>query len=182
MPAPPSQTSRLTRDRAIAIAVFAASIALDQLSKLWAIHALRGQPPRVFAGNLFRLEYAENAGSFLSLGDRLPSALRIAIFVVGVGLGMVALIAYTVRKRELPTGSRIALLAIAAGGLSNWVDRAIRGARVVDFMNLGIGPVRTGIFNVADLAIVFGAIWLAVRGLSHPHASDDPASREPQPR
>lgn len=27
-------------------------------------------------------------------------------------------------------------------------------------MNMGIGPLRTGIFNVADIAISFGVVWL----------------------
>jgi signal peptidase II len=40
-------------------------------------------------------------------------------------------------------------------GVSNLLDRIIHGA-VVDFMNVGIGPLRTGIFNVADMAIVLG--------------------------
>ena len=42
-----------------------------------------------------------------------------------------------------------------AGGASNWVDRLVHG-RVVDFLNLGIGPLRTGVFNVADVAIMAG--------------------------
>ena len=42
-----------------------------------------------------------------------------------------------------------------AGGTSNLIDRAARGI-VVDFINVGVGSLRTGIFNVADLAIVFG--------------------------
>ena len=42
-----------------------------------------------------------------------------------------------------------------AGGTSNQIDRAARGS-VVDFINVGVGSLRTGIFNVADLAIVFG--------------------------
>jgi len=28
---------------------------------------------------------------------------------------------------------------------------------VVDFLNVGIGPLRTGIFNLADVAILSGA-------------------------
>lgn len=145
--------------------MFVATIALDQLTKVWAMGALRGAPGHSFAGDLFRLEYAENAGSFLSLGDRLPPALRVAIFVVAVGVVLGALVIYGVVKPGLGLGTRIALLAIAAGGLSNWVDRVIRGGRVVDFMNLGLGSLRTGIFNVADLAIVFGGVWLFVHGL-----------------
>lgn len=164
-------------ERGIALAVFAATIALDQLSKVWAMGALRLSPMHAYLGDVFRLEYAENAGSFLSLGDRLPAALRIAIFVVAVGVVLVALVVYGLVKPGLTLGTRIALLAIAAGGISNWVDRVIRGGRVVDFMNLGVGPLRTGIFNVADLAIVFGGVWLFVHGLGekrHAEAKDSP--------
>jgi len=31
-------------------------------------------------------------------------------------------------------------------------------------MNLGLGPVRTGIFNVADMAIMLGAAIVVVAG------------------
>lgn len=43
-----------------------------------------------------------------------------------------------------------------AGGSSNLLDRLTRGS-VIDFMNVGLGPLRTGIFNVADMAIMLGA-------------------------
>jgi hypothetical protein len=45
---------------------------------------------------------------------------------------------------------------IASGGFSNWIDRARFDGVVVDFMNMGLGPVRTGVFNVADIAILVG--------------------------
>jgi len=43
-----------------------------------------------------------------------------------------------------------------AGGASNLIDRVTYGM-VIDFMNVGIGSLRTGIFNVADMAIMLGA-------------------------
>ena len=43
-----------------------------------------------------------------------------------------------------------------AGALSNLIDRIAVGS-VIDFLNVGIGPLRTGIFNVADVAIMAGA-------------------------
>jgi signal peptidase II len=46
-----------------------------------------------------------------------------------------------------------------AGGASNLVDRITYGM-VIDFMNVGIGPLRTGIFNVADIAVVVGGILM----------------------
>jgi signal peptidase II len=55
----------------------------------------------------------------------------------------------------------VALAGLAGGGFGNWMDRVLLGGVVVDFMNVGIGPVRTGIFNVADLAIMAGALFLA---------------------
>ena len=49
---------------------------------------------------------------------------------------------------------------VAAGGIGNLIDRIFRQGRVVDFMNMGITvnqfPLRTGIFNVADVAIMAG--------------------------
>jgi signal peptidase II len=49
-----------------------------------------------------------------------------------------------------------------AGGTSNLVDRIARG-NVVDFMNVGIGSLRTGIFNVADVALMVGVVLVAFR-------------------
>jgi len=51
-----------------------------------------------------------------------------------------------------------------AGGLSNLVDRIAMG-RVIDFLNIGIGPFRTGIFNVADVAIMAGAAIMLIAEL-----------------
>jgi signal peptidase II len=50
---------------------------------------------------------------------------------------------------------QIAFGLIIGGGLSNIYDRIVAG-KVVDFMNIGIGGLRTGIFNVADNAIMIG--------------------------
>lgn len=34
----------------------------------------------------------------------------------------------------------------------------------VDFLNVGVGPVRTGVFNVADMAIAAGVVILLFAG------------------
>jgi signal peptidase II len=59
----------------------------------------------------------------------------------------------------------VGLALFVSGGASNWIDRVVRGS-VVDFMHVGVGPVRTGVFNVADVAIMVGAIvvvWVEFR-------------------
>ena len=59
---------------------------------------------------------------------------------------------------------------ILAGGIGNLIDRATQNGLVTDFLNVGIGPVRTGIFNVADMAVTFGVIVfiIATRGRLDP--------------
>jgi signal peptidase II len=50
----------------------------------------------------------------------------------------------------------LGMALIWGGGVSNFADRILSDGRVVDFLNLGIGSLRTGIFNVADVAIMAG--------------------------
>jgi len=54
----------------------------------------------------------------------------------------------------------IALGLVAGGGISNLIDRLFYDGRVTDFLNIGIGSFRTGIFNLADMAILAGALLL----------------------
>ncbi|HEY8123705.1 MAG TPA: signal peptidase II, partial [Myxococcota bacterium] len=39
-------------------------------------------------------------------------------------------------------------------------DRVLNAGAVTDFVSLGVGPLRTGIFNLADVAIMAGAALL----------------------
>ena len=60
------------------------------------------------------------------------------------------------RRPRFAGPSSVGLVLFVAGGASNWIDRVLSGS-VVDFLNVGIGPLRTGVFNVADVAIMVGA-------------------------
>jgi signal peptidase II len=77
------------------------------------------------------------------------------VFTVGTGLVLLTLMIAAVRFRW-HAWSLVGLTLFVSGGASNWIDRVIHG-RVVDFLNVGVGPLRTGIFNVADVAIMAGA-------------------------
>jgi signal peptidase II len=140
------------------------SIAFDQWTKLLAIADLRGQPGYSWLGDTVRLTYATNEGAFLSLGATLPPQVRYWLLTLGVGVLLLALSIYAVGSKKLDLFQTAAYALIASGGFSNWVDRARFDGRVVDFMNLGLGPVRTGVFNVADVAILVGIGLLFVHG------------------
>lgn len=155
--------------------VLGLTVGCDQVTKKVAVAELKGQPRQSFLSDLFRLEYAENPGAFLGLGGGLPGSLQFWFLTIGVGALLVGMLVYLVMSRELHMAPSFGLAMMVAGGLSNWVDRLLNDGRVVDFLNMGIGPVRTGIFNVADIGIMAGAAVL-VFGSSKHHAKEKKGS------
>ena len=136
-------------------------VGLDQWTKALAIEILRGSTAAPYLGNLFRFEYAENPGAFLSLGATLSDSARFWIFVIPVAVFLFGMLAYTLLSAKLNRYSAMAFALLIAGGLSNLIDRSFRpGGRVIDFMNMGIGPLRTGIFNIADIAVMAATFML----------------------
>lgn len=141
------------------ILLAAMTIGCDQGTKYFATVHLIDKPMQSFFADIFRLVYAQNTGGFLSLGAHWPETVRTALFTVGTG-GVLMLFLILMLRFQWRFWQLAGLTFFVAGGASNWVDRALRGS-VVDFMNLGIGSLRTGIFNIADAAILLGiALWL----------------------
>lgn len=135
-------------------------VGLDRVTKIVAADQLKGATTQTFAGDVFRLQYAENSGGFLSLGGTLPRETRFWILTVANAVFLAVLTLVVLYKSELPRVSFYALAMIIAGGVGNLIDRVVFDGYVVDFLNMGIGPIRTGIFNVADMAITGGVIVL----------------------
>jgi signal peptidase II len=138
---------------AVAIAIFS-TIGCDRVTKFAATTSLAERPWRSYLGDAVRVGYAENPGGLLGIGAGLPPGARTAVFTVGTGL-MLLVLALLAVKRQWSGAALLGMAFFLAGGASNWFDRVMRGS-VVDFLNVGLGPVRTGIFNVADVAIFLG--------------------------
>ena len=135
------------------------TVGCDQATKHWARATLAERTARNYLGDVVTLEYAENAGAFLSLGAEWPPRVRFALFTVGAPLLLAGAI-LALARHAASTSAIAGLVLFLGGGASNFVDRLTRGS-VIDFLNVGIGPVRTGVFNVADLAIVAGVALAA---------------------
>ena len=136
-------------------------VGCDQGTKALATQTLAGKAPISFVGDVFRLQYIKNAGAFLGLGAGLPESWRFWIFTVMNTVLIAGLLVYLLKRRNMPMISFIALGLVGAGGVGNLIDRFLGDGRVVDFMNLGFGrSLRTGVFNVADVAIVAGGLLL----------------------
>lgn len=136
-------------------------VAADLVSKAVLERAFYGQPTMHLLADTVRIGFVMNSGVFLSLGHALGPAARFWLFVVGVGAVLALLLGLTLKDPRFRRPEVAAVAAIVGGGVGNLVDRIQLGA-VRDFFNIGIGPLRTGIFNVADMAITFGGIALIV--------------------
>lgn len=151
--------SRLARISLVFILV-TACVGCDQVSKQLVRERLSLGESRSFAADTFRLTHAENPGAFLSVGASLPEAARIAVFRVGVSLLVLGLLGYALLAPGLDRWSVAGFALLAASGVGNLIDRWAQDGLVTDFLNLGVGPVRTGIFNVADVAGVLAVLIL----------------------
>ena len=152
----------------------------DQAAKQVAEATLAGRGAIVLLGDTLRLELVHNPGAFLSLGALFPEAVRHLLFVVIGPLGLALLCTFSLRGGLLARPAALVGLAlIAGGGLGNWLDRVLQAGTVTDFVSLGFAALRTGIFNVADVAIMAGAVLLLLP-VAPPKTTDE-ASSEPRP-
>jgi signal peptidase II len=171
------QTQPLTlQTRLIAfLAILIVGLVLDQWTKHLAYHHLRTQPTLSFLGDTVRLSYAENKGGFLSLGGSLSESHRYLVFVIANGVILLAIMLYLLIGSSHCNWLEVQAFSwILSGGIGNMIDRVYLGY-VIDFANVGIGTLRTGIFNVADLGITFGVIAIILGNMTHPHPT------QPQP-
>jgi signal peptidase II len=141
------------------LTVILVSVIADRWTKMLAALWLKGEPVRDIVGQYFQLVYVENRGAFLGMGSDLPEWLRILVLAVIPSLLLLGLLIYTMFSTALTKWQIIAFSLVCAGGLSNLYDRIIDG-KVVDFMVMGIGSLRTGIFNVADMSIMAGLFMM----------------------
>lgn len=151
---------------AMVLGIAVAVIALDQLSKAWALDRLSTGDAIDLIGSL-RFKLAFNTGMAFSKGSGAGALIGTLAFGIVVVLVLVA--------RKVESKVQLVLIGIVMGGaLGNIVDRLTRvgevnpftgeaatgfmSGAVVDFIDVQWWPV----FNVADAAVVCGGIALAI--------------------
>ena len=157
MPGTESQLNNRWRRLGLIGGGIAALLAADRSLKLISIERLLGREPIDLLWGTVRLVYQENHGGMLSLGAALPESIRFLFFTVLVALLLAILLVVVLVKPSLRATDAIAAACIVGGGLGNVIDRVIYNGAVVDYITMGIGSLRTGVFNLADFAIIVGA-------------------------
>jgi signal peptidase II len=143
------------------VAALIAIVAIDQLTKAWAVSAL-ADGPKHLVGDLVVFDLARNSGSAFSRFQGFTPVL--AVLAVGITVFLARSLRQTTDRWML-----VGLVLVLGGALGNLVDRLARSpgflrGHVVDFVAIGWWPV----FNFADSCITIGAIILIVRTLLAP--------------
>ena len=148
-------------------------VGIDQVTKSFAREQLANTAPIILLDDIVRIHYSENTGAMLGLGANLSPNLRFWLLSVASGLMLIGMLVFAWRSESLDILGILGVGLLVGGGASNLIDRIISGT-VIDFMNIGIGNLRTGIFNVADVAIMLGAGLIIVWSLRHRDTDGNP--------
>lgn len=144
------------------------TIALDQVSKVLVRQNIEPRTDNSYGeriqliGEKFVMMNVENEGAFLGMGSELNETLRIILLLILPIIVLLFVLRYIIKDKSLDKWSLLAFSAIIGGGIANIVDRIFRGS-VTDFLFIDLGGIfKTGIFNVADMAVTGGMIILLV--------------------
>ena len=167
--------SAARRSAIVLYTVAAGALLLDQLSKAWVQHTLSGRPAIEVIPRVLSLTYTTNSGGAFGFGESAPWLFAGATIVVSAVIVVVS-------TRPMRPWIAVSLGLILGGALGNLADRVANGpgvsGRVTDFIDLQIWPI----FNLADTAIVIGAVILAVASFdgaddqAEPSAASGPAA------
>jgi len=140
------------------IGAIGAIVAIDQLTKIWAVAALADGPKHVI-GSTVEFDLTRNGGGAFSRFQGMTP-------VLAVGAVVLTLVLARVLRRTTDRVLVVGLTLVLGGALGNLVDRFARApgvlsGHVVDFVKVGLWPV----FNVADSCITIGAVFLIVRSM-----------------
>ena len=147
------------------------SAALDATKSRRALHVLISLLVKATRFSVTRSEliHVENTGAFLGIGATLPESVRVVVFQGGICMVILGLLWAAAFRRETRPWQVTGFALLAASGIGNLIDRFVFDGRVTDFLNVGIGSLRTGIFNIADVVGMVGfAILIFANGGTAP--------------
>jgi signal peptidase II len=143
------------------LALAALVVALDQLSKAWAVQTLALHELRPVTA-WFNLTLAYNTGAAFSVLSDAGGWQR-GFFIV-VSLALTALLLVWLWRARGERLTSLALALVIGGAVGNLVDR-VRLGQVVDFIDWHARGWHWPAFNLADSAITVGVTTLVLASL-----------------
>jgi len=154
------QTRHLAR--LVYLLIAAAGFFADQLTKSLIEHRIGLYEVVPVIPHFLNLTHSENPGAAFGLFSDSPSLWKTVLLIVVSALMIGAVLAAVWRSRYVDWKTGVGLALIVGGALSNLADR-IRFGRVTDFLDVYYHGYHWYTFNVADSAIVIGALLLILK-------------------
>jgi signal peptidase II len=140
-------------------AIAALVFLLDRVSKYLVAQNIALYDSISIIPGFFRLTHVQNRGAAFGIFDESPSEWKVWMLII---FSVAALVIVTVllwKNSFALTATGVALSLVLGGAAGNLWDRLVAG-RVTDFLLFYIGEHIWPAFNVADSAIVCGALLL----------------------
>jgi signal peptidase II len=134
-------------------------LALDQATKAIAVARLEPDRPVAFVRGIVYWTLQRNPGAAFGLFQRAPALFTVLAIAIALGILITS-------WRSYDRITSIGLGLVLGGALGNLADRLFRPpgpfrGRVIDFIDFRVWPT----FNLADAAVVIGALLLAARSM-----------------
>lgn len=148
---------KLVAYRFYIIALVLLNIGCDQISKeVVRTHVEHRDYIEVISDHLI-LTNVENTGAMLGFGTNFPPIVKIVVLQILPVLVLLVLLYRVLTKKTVGTWHVIAFAFVIGGGIGNLIDRIAYGS-VTDFFQIRLGFLKTGIFNMADVAVTIGVL------------------------
>ena len=132
-------------------------VVIDQITKQMAYQALGGSPP-IEILPVLKFALVLNQGAAFGFLNDAGGWQRIFFIALALIFSLVLLV-WIWREMERNRGLTIGLSLVLGGAVGNLIDRTMLGY-VIDFIVLHYQEWYFPAFNIADMAITFGAIIL----------------------
>lgn len=134
--------------------LIASGLLIDQISKAWAVVALKPLRTVVLINNVLSLTYRENTGAAFSILEEHTEFLSVITIAVTVFVSYII-----ISGKVKNTIAEYSLLFIVIGGIGNCIDRLFVG-HVVDMFEFTF--INFAVFNVADIYVTCGSFLFII--------------------
>ena len=134
-------------------------VSIDQLTKLYVHTQFQLHESLPIIPGFFHLTYVRNFGAAFGFLAQTPEFFREAFFLMIPPIACLLILLILKGVKNEDTKQIAALSFIFAGALGNYLDR-LQFRYVIDFADFHYGPLSWPAFNIADMAIVAGVLFL----------------------
>jgi signal peptidase II len=151
------------------VMIAAAVVALDHFTKWLVVRNIALNNSVEVIPGMFSLTHGQNPGAAFNLFANSPSPWKLVMLILFSVAALAVVSALLWKIGNSMSTNAIALSLVFGGALGNLWDRVANG-RVIDFLDFYVGSHHWPAFNVADSAIVVGALLLLIKIFLAPQA------------